>query len=75
MPAHTDAEIRPASCKMSTESFPGVKRPGRDVFHPPLSSAEIANGLPLYLPLPSKPAQACHGATFTFTWDEAREVY
>jgi hypothetical protein len=31
----------PASCTMGTESFPGVKRPGRDVDHPPPSSAEV----------------------------------
>jgi hypothetical protein len=74
MPACTDPEACPAFCKMDTESFPGVKRTGRDVVHSPLSSAKVAYRLRLYLPLPSAPVQACRGATFTFTWDEAREV-
>jgi hypothetical protein len=33
----------PASCTMGTESFSGVKRPGRGVDYPPLSSAEVEN--------------------------------
>ena len=32
---------RPDSYTIGTESFPGVKRPGRDVDHPPQSSAEV----------------------------------
>ena len=32
-----------------TGSFPGVKRPGRDVGHPPPSSAGVAERLELYL--------------------------
>ena len=31
----------PASCTMGTGSFPGAKRPGRGIDHPPLFSAEI----------------------------------
>ena len=38
-------------------------------YHPPLSSAEGANGLELYLRLPSANAKACHGSTFTFTYN------
>jgi hypothetical protein len=35
-PVQTDSGAHPASCKMSTwVSFPGVKRPGRGVNHPP----------------------------------------
>ena len=34
--------------------------------HPPNSSAEVANGLELYLHLPSVTAQACHWMTSTF---------
>jgi len=30
-------------------SFPGVRRPGRGVGHPPISSAEIKKGVELYL--------------------------
>jgi len=34
-------------------SFPGVKRPGRGVDHPPLSSAEVKERVELYLYSPS----------------------
>jgi hypothetical protein len=33
----TGPGAHPASCKMGTRSFPGVKRPGRGADHPPLS--------------------------------------
>jgi hypothetical protein len=33
----------PAPCKMDTESFPRVKRPGRGADHPLPSSAEVKN--------------------------------
>jgi hypothetical protein len=32
---HTDPVAYPASCTMGTESFLGVKQPGRGVDHPP----------------------------------------
>jgi hypothetical protein len=34
---------------MGTGSFPGVKRPGRGVDHPPPSSAEVEGRVELYL--------------------------
>jgi hypothetical protein len=34
---------------MGTGSFPGVKRPGRGVDHPPQSSAEVKERVELYL--------------------------
>jgi len=34
---------------MGTGSFPGVKRPGRGVDHPPPSSAEVKERVELYL--------------------------
>jgi hypothetical protein len=37
----TGPEAHPASCTIGTESFPGVKRPGRGADHPPPSSAEV----------------------------------
>ena len=37
----TGSEANPASYTMGTGSFPGVKRPGRGVDHPPPSGAEI----------------------------------
>jgi hypothetical protein len=43
----------PASYTMGTGSLPGVKRPGRGVDHPTLSSAEIKQRVQLYLYSPS----------------------
>jgi hypothetical protein len=37
-PVQTGPGAHPASCAMGTGSFPGVKRPGRGVDHPPSSS-------------------------------------
>ncbi len=34
-PVQTGPVALPASCTMGTGSFPGVKRPGRGVDHPP----------------------------------------
>jgi hypothetical protein len=39
----TGPGAHPASCKMRTWSFPGVKWPGRGADHPPLPSAEVEN--------------------------------
>jgi len=36
--------------------FPGVKRPGRDVDHPPSSSAEVKERVELYVYSPSGPS-------------------
>jgi hypothetical protein len=67
-PVQTGPTVHPASFKIGTGSFPGVKRPGLGVENPPLSSAEFEDRdsaihlLPLwtswpvigelYLPLP-----------------------
>ena len=40
-PVQTGPEAHPASYTMGTGSFPGVKRPGRGVDHPPISSAKV----------------------------------
>jgi hypothetical protein len=40
----TGPGFHPASCTMGTTSFPGVKRPGRGVDYPPISSAEVTKG-------------------------------
>ena len=45
----TDPGAHPASYTMGTGSFPGVKRLGRGVDHPPLSSAEVKETVQLYL--------------------------
>jgi hypothetical protein len=52
----TGSEAHSASYAMGTGSFPGVKRPGRDVDHPPLSSAEVKERVDLYLYFPSGPS-------------------
>ena len=46
-PVQTGPVAHPASYTMGTGSFPGVKRPGRGVEHPPPSSAEIKERLEL----------------------------
>jgi len=48
-PVQTDTGAHPASCTMGTGSFPGVKRPGRGVDHPPPYSAEVKGRVELYL--------------------------
>jgi hypothetical protein len=44
-------------------SFPGVKRPGRGVDHPPPSSAEVKERVELYLYAPSGPSWPVLGRT------------
>jgi len=55
-PIQTGPGAHPASCTMGTRSFPGVKRPGRGVDHPPPSSAEVKERVELYLYSPSRPS-------------------
>ena len=45
----TGPGTHPASYTIGTGSFPGVKRPGRGVDHPPRSSAEVKERVELYL--------------------------
>ena len=40
-PIEIGSEAHPASYRVGTGSFPGIKRPGRDVYHPPLSNDEV----------------------------------
>jgi len=62
-PVHTDPGAHPASYTMGTGSLPGVKRPGRGVDHPPPSSAEVKEGVELYLYSPSGPSWPVLGRT------------
>ena len=55
-PVQTDLGAYPASYAMDTGSFPGVKRPERDVEHPPQSSAEVKERVELYLYSPLWPS-------------------
>jgi hypothetical protein len=48
-PVQTGPGAHPAFCTMGTGSFPGVKRPGRGVEHPPTSSAEVKERVQLCL--------------------------
>jgi len=48
-PIQTGCGAHPASYTMGTGSFPDVKRPGRGVDHPLLSSAEVKERVGLYL--------------------------
>jgi hypothetical protein len=47
-------------------SFPGVKRSGRGVDHPPPSSAEVKERVELYLYSPSRPSWPVLGRTLPF---------
>ena len=60
-PVQTGPGAHPASCKMGTESFPGIKRPGRGVGHPLPSSAEVKERVELYLYSPSGPSWPVKG--------------
>jgi hypothetical protein len=48
-------EAHPASCTMGTGSFPGVKRTGCGVDHPPTSSFDVKERVELYLYSPYGP--------------------
>ena len=45
----TGPGAHPASCTIGTESFQGIKRPVRDVGHPPLPSAEVNERVQPYI--------------------------
>ena len=47
-PVQTGPRAHPASYTMGTVSFPGIKRQGRGVDHPPPSSAEVKERTKLY---------------------------
>jgi hypothetical protein len=49
-------------------SFPGVKRPGRGVDHPPSSSARVKERVELYFYSPSGPSWPVLGRTLPFTF-------
>ena len=56
----------PFSYTMGTGSFPGVKRPGRGVDHPPPSSAEVEGRVHLYICSPSRPSWPVIGRTILY---------
>jgi len=54
-PVQSGPGAHPAFCTVGTGSFPGVKRLGRGVDHPPPSSAEVKERVELYLYSPYGP--------------------
>jgi hypothetical protein len=60
-------------CNWYQVSFPGVKRPGRSVDHPPILSTEFQERLKLYLymppPPPPEPSWPVIGRTLPFTFN------
>ena len=64
----------PASCTMGTESFQGVKRPGRSVNHSHPSGAKAKERVELYLFSFRWAFMACSRANFTFTFIAERKA-
>ena len=65
VPVQTDPVSHPTSYTMGTGSFPGIKRPGRGVDHPPSSSAEVKERVKLSLYSPLWTLVACSRVHFT----------
>ena len=65
-PIQTGPGAHPASYKMGTGSFPGVKWSERDVDHPSPSSAKVKEKVELYLYFPSGPSWPVLGWTSLF---------
>jgi hypothetical protein len=55
-PIQTSHGAHPASCIMGSGSFPGVKRSGHGINHPPPSSAKVTESLELHLYSTSGPS-------------------
>jgi hypothetical protein len=53
---------------MGSGSFPGIKRPGRGVNHPPPSSAEVEERIEIYIYSLLWVFMACSRVNFTFTF-------
>ena len=63
IPVEARFSAHPTSCTMGTWSFPGIKRPGRGVDHPPPSSDEVEERVELFLYSPSGPSWSVLGRT------------
>jgi len=64
-PVQTDPGAYSASYTMGTGSFPRVKRSGCGVYHILPSSAEVTDGVEIYLYFPSVPSWLIPGVNFT----------
>ena len=62
-PVQTGPGAHPPIHTMDTGSFPGEKRPGRGVHHPPPSSAEVKEKIEVYINSPSRPSWRVLGRT------------
>jgi hypothetical protein len=62
----TGPEAHPTSCTMGTESFPGLKRPGR---------RRGQERVELYLYPPSRPLKACNGDTLPLPFLHLRSLW
>jgi len=62
---HQSTSVHPASYTVGTGSFPGVKRPGRGVDHPPQPRVEVKERVELYLYSPSGSSWPVLGWTLT----------
>jgi len=65
-PVQTGPGALPAFYATGACSFPGVKRPGRGVDHPSISSAEVKERVEVYLYSPSGPSWSVLGQNLTF---------
>jgi len=65
-PSRPPLGAHPAYCTMDNGSFPGVKRPGRGVYHPPQSSAEVKERVELHPYSPSGSSWPVLRVNFTF---------
>ena len=70
----TGPGAQPASYAVGAETFPGIKRPGRGVEHPPPSSAEVKEKVELYIYSPSGPSWPVIGRAFTFYLNKTYSV-
>jgi len=59
VPTQTSPEAQLPSCTMGNGCFLGINWLGYGADHPPHSTTKAANGLELYLRLPTVPALAC----------------
>jgi len=61
VPVQNGPGAHPASCKMGTGSFPGLKRAGRGFEHPPPTIVQVEERVELYILFPSEPSWPVQG--------------
>jgi len=67
-PVQNCSEVHPASYKVGTGTFPGVKWLGRGVDHTPPSSAKVKDRVELYLYYPSEPCGLFKGELYLYLY-------